>query len=222
MTCGSLDEVSAGGRALDLSRVRLEVPYEGQRIHWMPGEERFEGGLRPMLVPVQFVYLFCNLEEQSLFSALGSTGLASGNTLAEAKAHALGEALERDAEAVTPFDLSRCFRLAARDEQVARLLADYEEAGLHVWFMDCTSEFGVPCYKAIVTGHHGDVNKGMGAHLSGTRAAVSAMTEIPFPFPGPATLPVPEGLPVRVLEDLPDYSTGSAEGDLLVLEQVLV
>jgi len=222
LTYGSQEEVCANAHALDISRVRLEVPYEGQRIYWMPGEERYEGGLRPILAPVQFVYLFCNLEEQSLFSALGSTGLASGNTMAEAKVHALGEALERDAEAVTPFDLSRCFRLTARDERVARLLSDYQEANLNVWFMDCTSEFGVPCYKAIVVGRHGDVNKGMGAHLSGLRAAVSAMTEIPYPFPGPATLPVPEELPVRVLEDLPDHSTGSAEGDLMVLEQVLV
>jgi len=231
LTYGSQDEVAASvsetGRALDLSRVRLEVPYEGQRIYWMPGEERFDtqgqgGGLRPILAPVQFVYLFCNLEEQSLFSALGSTGLASGNTMAEAKVHALGEALERDAEAVMPFDLARCFRLTARDEGVARLLSEYQEANLNVWFMDCTSEFGVPCYKAIVVGRFGDVNKGMGAHLSGPRAAVSAMTEIPYPFPGPATLPVPENLPVRVLEDLPDHSTGSAEGDLMVLEQVLV
>lgn len=222
VTVGSLEEVSASAHALDLSRVRLEVPYAGQRISWMPGEERCADGLRPVLVPVQFVYLFCNLEEQSLFSALGSTGLAAGNTLAEAKVHALCEALERDAEAVTPFDLSRCFRLAARDEAVARLLSDYEEANLNVWFMDCTSEFGVPCYKAVVLGRHGDVNKGMGASLSGPRAAVSAMTEIPYPFPGPATLPAPENLPVRVLEDLPDFSTGSAEGDLLVLEETLL
>ncbi len=85
--------------------------------------------------------------------------------------------------------------------------------------MDCTPEFGVPCYKAIVTGRHGDVNKGMGAGLSGPRAAISAMTEIPYPFPGPATREAPAGLPVRVLEDLPDLSTGSAEGDLLVLER---
>ena len=223
LTYGSFDEVSATGqRALDLSRVRLETPYEGQRIFWMPGEERTREGLAPILVPVQFVYLFCNLEEQSLFSALGSTGLASGNTMAEAKVHALGEVLERDAEAVTPFDLSRCFRLTARDERVARLLADHEEAKLNVWFMDCTPEFGVPCYKAVVVGRHGDVNKGMGASLSGPRAAISALTEIPYPFPGPATQPCPENLPVRVLEDLPDHSTGSAEGDLLVLEEVLV
>lgn len=224
---GTHAEVSATHHAMDLGKVRLEVPYAGQKLYWMPAEERFAtsdqgGGLRPILVPAQFVYLFANMDEQSLFSALGSTGLASGNDMDEAKVHALGEALERDAEAVTPFDLSRCFRLAAKDEAVAKLLRDYEECNLHVWFMDCTPEFGVPCYKAIVTGRHGDVNKGMGAHLSGPRAAVSAMTEIPYPFPGPATQPAPEGLPVRLLEDLPDHSTGSAAGDLMVLEEVLV
>ncbi|MHC1751246.1 YcaO-like family protein [Humidesulfovibrio sp.] len=222
ITRGSLAEVSATQRALDLARVRLEAPYTGQVIHWMPAQERTQDGLQPCLVPVQFVYLFANLEEQSLFSALGSTGLASGNTMQEAKVHALGEVIERDAEAVTPFDLSRCFRLAARDERVAKLLRDYEECNMHVWFMDCTPESGVPCYKAIVTGRHGDVNKGMGAGLCGPRAAISAMTEIPYPFPGPATQPAPEGLPVRLLEDLPDYATGSAEGDLLVLEETLM
>ncbi len=219
---GSQAEVAAQANALDLSRVRLEAPYAGQSIHWMPAQERTASGLRPCLVPVQFVYLFANLEEQSLFSALGSTGLASGNSMAEAKVHALGEVLERDAEAVTPFDLSRCFRLEARDERVAKLLGDYEDCDMHVWFMDCTPEFGVPCYKAIVTGRHGDVNKGMGAGLSGPRAAISAMTEIPYPFPGPATQKAPEGLPVRLLEELPDHSTGSAEGDLLVLEETLL
>lgn len=222
ITRGSFAEVSATQRALDLARVRLEAPYTGQVIHWMPAQERTQDGLQPCLVPVQFVYLFANLVEQSLFSALGSTGLASGNTMEEAKVHALGEVIERDAEAVTPFDLSRCFRLAARDERVAKLLRDYEECNMHVWFMDCTPESGVPCYKAIVTGRHGDVNKGMGAGLCGPRAAISAMTEIPYPFPGPATQTAPEGLPVRLLEDLPDHSTGSAEGDLLVLEETLM
>jgi ribosomal protein S12 methylthiotransferase accessory factor YcaO len=48
------------------------------------------------------------------------------------------------------------------------------------------------------------------------------MMEIPYPFPGPATREAPAGLPVRVLEDLPDLSTGSAEGDLLVLEETLL
>jgi len=219
---GSYAEVSASARALNPDSVRLEVPYAGQKLYWMPAQERVAEGLRESLVPVQFVYLFANMEEQSLFSALGSTGLASGNTMEEAKVHALGEVIERDAEAVTPFDLSRCFRLAADDERVAKLLRDYEDCNMHVWFMDCTPEFGVPCYKAIVTGRQGDVNKGMGAGLSGPRAAISAITEIPYPFPGPATSPAPEGLPVRKLEDLPDLSTGSAGGDLLVLEETLL
>lgn len=48
------------------------------------------------------------------------------------------------------------------------------------------------------------------------------MTEIPYPFPGPATQKAPEGLPVRKLEDLPDHATGSAEGDLMVLEETLL
>ncbi|GAB6125890.1 YcaO-like family protein [Humidesulfovibrio idahonensis] len=219
---GTYAEVSARGRALNPDDVRLEVPYAGQKLYWMPAQERYAGGLRESLAPVQFVYLFANMEEQSLFSALGSTGLASGNTMSEAKVHALGEVIERDAEAVTPFDLSRCFRLTAADERVAKLLRDYEDCNMHVWFMDCTPEFGVPCYKAIVTGRQGDVNKGMGAGLCGPRAAISAMTEIPYPFPGPATSPAPAGLPVRRLEDLPDFSTGSAEGDLLVLEETLL
>jgi ribosomal protein S12 methylthiotransferase accessory factor YcaO len=223
LTHATLEEARAGGgNPLDLGRVRLEAPYAGQRLYWMPAEQRTAEGLRESLVPFQFVYLFANLDEQSLFSALGSTGLASGNEMEEAKVHALCEVIERDAEAVTPFDLSRCFRLEADDERVAKLLRDYEDNRMHVWFMDCTPEFGVPCYKAVVTGSRGDVNKGMGAGLCGARAAVSAMTEIPYPFPGPATAPAPEGLPLRRLEDLPDHSTGSAEGDLLVLEQTLL
>lgn len=220
---GSYAEVTEDGRqALNPAAVRLEAPYEGQKLYWMPAMERHAGGLRECLVPLQFVYLFANLEEQSLFSALGSTGLASGEDMAGAKVHALCEVIERDAEAVVPFDPARCFRLTADDERVAGLLRDYEDQDMHVWFVDCTSEFGVPCYKAVVTGRRGDVNKGMSAGLSGARAAVGAMTEIPYPFPGPATAPAPAGLPVRRLEDLPDLSTGSGEGDLLVLEETLL
>ena len=47
------------------------------------------------------------------------------------------------------------------------------------------------------------------------------MTETAYPFPGPKSGPAPDGLEVRKLEDLPDYSTGSAEGDLMVLEKNL-
>lgn len=209
--------------AIDLNKVRLEVPYSGQRINWFEGHRPDgAGGTSPIMIPAQFVFLFCNLDEQHLFSALSSTGLASGNTLAEAKVSALLEVIERDADATIPFDMSRAFRIESDDPQVNFLLEQYEEMGIHVWFLDMTPEFGVPCYKSVVLGARGGLDKGSGSDLNGRSALLSAMTETPYPFPGPKSAPAPEGLPVRKLEDLPDHSTGSADGDLMVLEKTLM
>lgn len=219
---GSFAQVAARAEALDPNALRLEVPYEGQELWWMEAEVRDRKGRRPILIPAQLVFLFCNLDEPALFSALGSTGLASGNTLEEARLSGLCEVLERDAEAVRPFDPARAFCLTSDDPQVARLLEDYAACGIQPWFLDAAAEFGVPVYKSVVLGRRGDVNKGMGCGLCGRRALLSALTETPYPFPGPAGSPAPEGLPVRRLEDLPDLSTGSPEGDLLVLEETLV
>ncbi|MCM0756343.1 YcaO-like family protein [Desulfovibrio aminophilus] len=219
---GSHAEVSARAEALDPNLLRLEAPYTGQKLWWMAAEMADAKGRRPILIPAQLVFLFCNLDEPALFSALGSTGLASGNTLEEARLAGLCEVLERDAEAVRPFDPARCFRLETDDPQVGKLLDDYAACGIAPWILDTTPEFGVPCWKSIVLGRRGDVNKGMGCGLSGRRALVSGMTETPYPFPGPAGSPAPEGLPARRLEDLPEIGTGSPEGDLLVLEETLI
>ncbi|GAB7023417.1 YcaO-like family protein [Salidesulfovibrio brasiliensis] len=220
LTFASMDELE--NEALDLNAVRLEVPYQGQKLHWFEGHAPDgSGAIKPILIPAQFVFLFCNLDEQHLFTALSSTGLASGNTLAEAKVAALLEVIERDADATIPFDQSRAFRIESDDPQVNLLLNQYEEMGIHVWFLDMTPEFGVPCYKSVVLGKSGGLDKGSGSSLKGRDALMSAMTETPYPFPGPASAPAPEGLPVRKLEDLPDFSTGSADGDLLVLEKTL-
>ncbi|MDD4731501.1 MAG: YcaO-like family protein [Desulfovibrio sp.] len=218
---GTLDDLRDQG-AMDLTMLRTEVPYQGQQLNWMAGQRAGPDGPKPALIPMQLVYLFCNLDEQSLFSALGSTGLASGNTPAEARVSALCEVMERDADAVHPLDKEHCFRIYADDDAVQAHLDALEECGIHVWFQDMTTELGVPCYKSIVTGIRGDVNQGMGCGLDGARALVSALTETPYPFPGPASAPAPDHLPMRRLEDLPDLSTGSAEGDLLVLEQTLL
>ena len=221
LTFGALDELEA--EALDLHAVRLEVPYAGQKLHWFEGHAPDgQGGTAPVLIPAQFVFLFCNLDEPALFSALGSTGLASGNTLAEAKVSALTEVIERDADATMLHDPARCFRLEADDPEIAQLLANYRADGIDVWFQDLTTELGVPCYKSVVLGRHDDVNKGGGCGLDGKRAVVSALTETAYPYPGPTSGPAPEGLPTRRLEDLPDLSTGSAEGDLMVLEATLM
>jgi ribosomal protein S12 methylthiotransferase accessory factor YcaO len=209
--------------ALDLNKVKLEVPYAGQKIHWFEGHTPDgKGGTKPILIPAQFVFMFCNLDEQNLFSALGSTGLASGNTMAEAKVAALTEVIERDSDATVLFDPKRCFRIESDDPEIAKLLQAYKDDGIDVWFLDVTPEFGVPCYKSVVLGKHGDVNKGSGCSLNGKSALISAMTETAYPYPGPKSNPAPAGLETRKLEELPDYSTGSAEGDLMLLEKTLM
>lgn len=208
-----------GAEALDPNAMRLEVPYSDQPLHWIPGRNRHAS---PLFVPLQAVYLFTNLDETRLFSGLGSTGLASGNTPEEAKVSGLLEVIERDAEAVRVFDPERTFRLSSRDAEVAELLERYRRQGLAPIFQDLTTDLGVPCYKSFVHLAEGGLVKATGASLSGPRAALSALTETPFPFPdGPASAPGPQDLPVRLLEDLPEHSTGSAAGDLMLLEAIL-
>ena len=200
----------------------LETPYEDDNLYWMRAEKHSSGGVEEIRVPVQAVFLFCNLDEPALFSGLGSTGLASGNTMAQAKVAALLEIMERDAEATTPFDYSQCFRAEAADPEVARLVAAYQQCGMDVMFQDLTSRFGVPCCKCFVKSQDGTIAKGVGAHLSARRALISAMTETPYPFPkGPPTLQGPDNLVMVPLENLPDYSTGHPETDLAILEEIL-
>ena len=205
--------------ALDPNQLRLEVPYRNQPLYWM---DATDARGRPWLVPVQCVYLFCNLDEIRLFSGLGSTGLASGNTPEEAKVSGLLEVIERDSEAVHVFDPAACFRISSSDPEIDTLLTRYRDQGLDVVFQDLTTELGVPCCKCFLRHQDGTLAKATGAALSGQRAVLSALTETPFPFPaGPPSAVWPGDLPLRALEDMPDYGTGSATGDLMLLEAIL-
>jgi ribosomal protein S12 methylthiotransferase accessory factor YcaO len=218
-------ELTAKGLcALNPDALGLEVPYEDQPLYWIQGESA--GGARDpaaILVPFQAVFLFSNLDEIDLFSGLGSTGLAAGGTLVQAKFHALLECIERDAEAVSLFNAKDCFRLASRDAAVGSLLADYRQRGIDVIFQDCCSGIGVPCYKCFVYGPGpNELTKGTSAHFAGWQAALSALTETPYPYPhGPASRPGPVDLPIRYLEALPDYSSDNMAADLQRLESLL-
>ena len=212
-----------GRPALDPNAMVLEVPYEDQRLYWIKGERRAAAAQEAIWVPFQAVFLFANLDEVCLFSGLGSTGLAAGCSLAQAKYHALLECIERDAEAVQPYDPGRCFRLATRDAAVDGLLADYRRCGIDVVFQDCSRDFGIPCYKCFVSGVDGEIAKGTSAHLAGWQAALAALTETPYPYPhGPASRSGgPADLPLRYLEELPDYTSGNIEIDLQRIEALL-
>ena len=216
--------VEQGRAALDPNLLPLEAPYQDAPLHWLPAGDTAGSAV---LVPAQAVFLFCNIDEQALFLAGGSTGLASGNIMDEAVVAALTEIAERDAEATTPYSRTRCFTLRSHDKMVQSLLDDYAACGIRVQFQDLTTELGLPVYQCFVTGRDGRVARATGANLCGARAALAALTETPWPYSTSQTKPpVPSasglaGLPIRVLEDLPDYSLPSPRANRRLLEAVL-
>jgi len=201
----------------------LETPYNNEELFWIEGEQQCGQILKPILIPVQCVFLFCNLDEINLYSGLGSTGLASGNIIEEAKTSALLEIIERESEGASPYVPSKCFSLEAEDPQIADLLEDYKTKEIAVQFQDITQPFGVPCYKCFVVNQNGEIVKGTSAHLDGKKALISALTETPYPYPnGSASNTGPNGLPMLRFENLPDYSTGNPVKDLAILESLLI
>jgi len=221
---GSYSELRERGfNCLDPNELCLDFKYRDEVLHWMLGEKVIQPGqTEPVLVPIQLVYLFANLDEIDLFDGLGSTGLASGATIPQAKLAGLLEVLERDSEVLGFYEPQKCFRLNVRQGPVAKLLDRLSQQGVCVIFQDLTNEMGLPCYKAFVQSEDGKIIKGTGAHLNGEKAVVSALTEVPHPFPhGPKTKPWPGELPEKELQDLPDYSLGSVEADLYQIESLL-
>ncbi len=209
-----------GLAAMPPDSLPLDVPYKGQTLHWVWGTEA--GTERKVLVPAQFVFLFWNVDEVSLLMSPGSTGLASGSSMAGAKVSALCEIVERDAEATMPYRRSRCFTLTAEDERIKALLDDYARLGIQVRFQNLTN-FGIPCYQSFVIGRKGTLFKATGAGLAGPSALISALTETPYPYPGGgASAAALTGLPRVNLEDLPDYSTSSPKKDLKLLEEIFL
>lgn len=215
------EELRAGGTAaLNPNRMALEVPYNANTpLYWMTAADRFG---RVVQVPFQSVFLFSNLDEVSLCSSLGSTGLASGNTMADAKVSALLEVIERDADAVVPYHQAACFELYCDNPYLAPLFEAYRNTGIAVRFQEIITEFGVPCYRAFVAETNGNIVRGTGAHLDGRKAVMSALTETTYPFPGPPSAEAPAAMARVKFEDLPNYDTNSSAANLEILETLLV
>lgn len=221
---GSRSQLAAKGvNLLDPNSLNLEAPYQDEPLYWIEGEQLTIDGQQSIWVPAQSVFLFCNLDERSLFSGLGSTGLASGNTVAEARLSALYELLERDNEAVNPYHPARCFRVFAEDEQMKALFEDYRARGIHLYFQDISPDYGIPGCTCYVVHRDGTVAKGGGVNLNGKRAVLSALTETPYPYPvGPSSSPAPADLPWLQFESLPDFSTNMPDLDLKLVEETLL
>jgi ribosomal protein S12 methylthiotransferase accessory factor len=212
-----------GLNALDPNEMNLEALYENQELYWIVAEELAEEGSREIYVPAQLVFLFCNLDEVSITSGITSNGLASGNTMEEAKLHALLEYIERDSEKTVLYSPERCFLLEAEDENVSDILSGCGKKGIYIQFLDITPDFGIPCYKAFVQALNGGILKGCGAHLDGKIAAARALTELSYPYPlWCGSVPPPKELKTIMYEDLPDYSSGNVSDDLQILEKLLI
>jgi len=217
------DLVKDGIEALYPNDMCLEVPYQDQPLSWIKAERIEENRTRTVYVPAQMVFLFCNLDEISLTSGLSSNGLAAGNTMEEAKLSALLEVIERDAEKVVPYDRAYSFLLKSDDMKVGDILESCSQKGIQIQFLDITPETGIPCYKAFIQGPGGIILKGAGANLDGKRAVLSAMTEIPYPYPyWFGSMHAPKGIDDIQYEDLPNYSSGIPSKDLNLLEKVLI
>jgi ribosomal protein S12 methylthiotransferase accessory factor len=207
---------------IDPNAFGVDAAYQDELLHWIEGIRRTPSGDQPVLVPVQCIFLFSNLDEVDLYSGHGSTGLASGNTMDEARLSALMELVERDGEATHPFHHSLCFQVESRDPQVAALLEDYRGRGIQFQFQDISPPYGIPCCKCFVADMDGRVCKGTAASLNGRRAVLSALTETPYPYPyGPPSGPGLLQLPQLCFEELPDYSTRDAATDLCLVESLL-
>ncbi|MBO4368670.1 MAG: YcaO-like family protein, partial [Desulfovibrio sp.] len=219
------DLVKAGKRVLDPALLPLDVPPRDLPLYWVSGKT---GRDDEILVPYQAVFLFSNLHEPELMNASGSTGLAAGGSLAQAKVNALLELLERDAESTVPFLKERAFVLQSRDPVLQSLLDDYQARMIRVQFLDLTHEFGIPVYQAFVTSVDGRVVRAQACKLNGKDCAMAALTETPWPYslrqPAPYGQPSGPGLstlPTRCLEELPNYDLGSSGRNLKLLERRL-
>ncbi len=220
---GSYEELCQQGKnPLNPASLCLEAPYAGESLYWLEGQVQGEDTEKPACIPVQCAFLFSNLDESDLFSGLSSTGLASGTLMDQAKVNAIVEVMERDSTGTHLFDPAACFRITTDDPQLESLLTRYANLGIEIQFQDITGEMGVPCYRCYVIGKEGRIISGTAAHLDGKKALVAAMTETPYPFPGgPKSQRDPRELPVKKVEDLPDFSTGSPTGDRILLETLL-
>lgn len=219
---------NSGYNVLNPNKMNLEVPYEDQEVYWIIAEEVVEGGCRGIYIPAQFAFLISsgNFDEVDLYSqGTTSNGLASGNTMEEAKLCALLEYIERDSEKVMLFSPDRYFLLEAGDTTTGEILNTWKKKGVHIQFLDLTSEIGVPCYKAFFIHTKGGFSRGWGAHLDGKIAINRALCELTSPYflsGNYSTKPLIEEIQRTIkYEELPNYSSGNVNNDLWILENLL-
>jgi ribosomal protein S12 methylthiotransferase accessory factor len=163
-----------------------EVEGDDDELEWVHARSLLHDDL--VLVPARQVFapyapLHLPAPDGSRRSFSSTNGLASGNTIEEATLHALLEAVERDAEALSTcggsnvtLDLDSVAEPAA-----AELVRQFQSHGLQLQVRCISQDIGIPVFLAICVDHDlrlpQYVNGGKGAHLDPVVALTRALTE---------------------------------------------
>ena len=188
----SYDEMRWTHRVVDVARLpRLSTsaftPHAP--MLWIEGDDLLAGGRK--WVPFETVHLNFTLPMPPGSGCFlsGSNGLASGNSLAEATAHAMTELVERDAATLwrlTPPEAQAETRIdpATVADPVCRSLLDrFDDAGVEAGLWDITSDIGLPAFLCRIATredapqHSIRPAMGMGCHAARDVALSRALTE---------------------------------------------
>ncbi len=207
---GSYEKLCVSAAALDPATInqRLRNGYRPDTVtEWVEGFDLLAGS--PMLVSAKLAgYLWNHLQHPSPFRHATSHGLASGNCLEEAVAHALCEWIERDSWTLAELkshwrpraqteaahgqeaagngwdDLESypCLDLTGSGEPVTGLLRRFHNAGLPVIARDITSDLGIPTVLAAAAEDNvpgfPQAHFGLGTHPDFRTAAARALSEL--------------------------------------------
>jgi ribosomal protein S12 methylthiotransferase accessory factor len=179
----------AAARDLDLGydvrslHLALRSPLTSATVlDWVGGYGLLTG--RPSLVPYGLVQLDYTgpRDWRDVLFLPSSSGLACGNTLAEAVLHALHEVVERDctaARVLTPrSDQVHIDPATSTNSDTLAVLAATMATGCRVTVRDITNDLDVPCYSATIWSAETPILfDGVGCHTDPDLAVGRALTE---------------------------------------------
>lgn len=169
-----------GYRVAELTDLPGSLVTEHTVLDWIPA--RTISGNSTM-VPRDLVRMGPRKPEEWPFHALiaSSNGLASGNTRAEAIAHALHELIERDAcaaFAASPPPSPVSVDLSTVPDYCAAMVGRIQEGGGELQVVAVPSRFGLPCFSAYLRVEDTFwIASGSGAHSDAAVALSRAITE---------------------------------------------
>jgi len=164
-------------RLRQLNLRTTDVPLDDIQLNWLTATGMSDGQSVPVpLDVVRLSYSDDHFWRPRIFQT-SSTGLASGNTLAEACLHALYEAVERHVLATARVG-ERVDRATITDDYLNSLLEKLRAAGAELEIIHLPNQFGLPTFEARVWSPlFPVVCSGSGTHRDPCVAASRAITE---------------------------------------------